>query len=131
MAPIRAPRLICRGVAAVPLCGAPSQQLVECQTGEPTPATPIQAQPSQFVLPHETSDVAVAKNVCNRERSPKQNLLQRPKAFRFARCEMVGDLSFPLLFRAIAKAREALPPDAREASQIRGHAKIHPASGHA
>jgi hypothetical protein len=44
---------------------------------------------------------------------------------------MAGDLPFPLLFRAIAKVHEALPPRGLEASLIRGYAKIHPVFGHA
>ena len=129
MAPSRALQLTCRAGAAVPLCAGPFQQLVEFQTAYATLAIPIQAPPVQFVLPHETSDVAEAKNVCNQVRFLKRNLLQRPKAFRSVICEMAGDLPFPLLFRAIAKVREALQQHAREATLIRGHAKVRPAGG--
>src|SRR6266567_6778771 len=128
MAPGRALQLICRAAAAVPPCGGPSQQLVEFQTVEVTPANPIPAPPIRVVPPHETPDAAAAKNVCNRACFPKRRLLQRSKAFHSARCGMAGDLPFPPHFRATAKAREALRRDARESSQIRGHAKIHPAS---
>src|SRR5205809_6351409 len=131
MAPSRALQLICRAAAAAPPCAGPSQHLAGFQNAEATPANPIQAPPVRFVLPAETRDVAETKNVCNRVRSPKRNLLQRPQAFRSARCEMAGDRPFPLLFRAIARGREVLPLAAPEASQIRGCAKIHPAFGHA
>src|SRR6266496_2824416 len=131
MAPSQALQLICRVVAAAPLCAGRSQQLAEFQTAEATRASPIQAPSTRFALPREMPDVAEAKNVCNQARSRKQNLLQRSKAFRFAKCEMAADLPFPLLFPAIAKVREALLRDAREASQIRGYAKIHPAFEHA
>src|SRR5205823_7971888 len=122
---------ICRVDAAAPLCAGPSQHLVEFQTADATPATPIQAPQGRFVLPHETPGVAGTKNVCNQVRSPKRNLLQRSQVLRFAECETAGDLPFPLLVRAIARAREALPRDGREASLIRECAKIHPAFGHA
>src|SRR5437899_5500532 len=129
MAPSRALQLTCRAGAAVPLCAGPFQQLVEFQTAYATLAIPIQAPPVQFVLPHETSDVAEAKNVCNQVRFLKRNLLQRPKAFRSVICEMAGDLPFPLLFRAIAKVREALQRHAPEATLIRGRAKVRPRRG--
>src|SRR5207247_11115844 len=103
----------------------------EIQTAEATPANPIQAPPVRFVLPHETPDVAEAKNVCNQARSPKLNLPQRPQAFRSVKCEMADDRPFPLLFRAIARGREVLPRAAPYGSQIRECAKIHTAFGHA
>jgi hypothetical protein len=76
-------------------------------------------------------DVGGGKNVCNQARSPQRNLLRRSQAFRSARCEMAGDLPSLLLFRAIAKVREALSQDAREASQLRERAKVHPGCGRA
>src|SRR2546427_12885277 len=109
MAPSRALQLTCRAGAAVPLCAGPFQQLVEFQTAYATLAIPIQAPPVRFVLPHETSDVAETKNVCNQARSPKRNPSQRPQAFRSVKCEMADDRPFPLLFRAIARGREVLP----------------------
>src|SRR5437773_12253984 len=108
MAPSRSLQLICRAAAAAPLCAGQSQHLAEFQTAEATPANPIQAPPVRFVLPHETPDVAEAKNVCNQARSPKLNLPQRPQAFRSVKCEMADDRPFPLLFRAIARDRKSV-----------------------
>src|SRR5438093_11973745 len=109
MAPSRSLQLNCRAAAAAPLCAGQSQHLAEFQTAEATPANPIQAPPVRFVLPHETPDVAEAKNVCNQARSPKRNLPQRPQAFRSVRCELADDRPFPLLFPAIARGREVPP----------------------
>src|SRR5205809_3392808 len=109
MAPSPSLPLICRAAAAAPLCAGQSQHLAEFQTAEATPANPLHAPPVRFVLPHETPDVADAKNVCNQARSPKRNLPQRPQAFRSAKCEMADDRPFPLLVRAIARGREVLP----------------------
>src|SRR5205823_14373649 len=131
MAPSRALQLICRVVAAAPLCAGRSQQLAEFQTGEARLASPIQVPPARFALPREMPDAAETKNVCNQARSRKRNLLPRLEAFRSAKCEMAADPPFLLLFPAIAKVREALLRHAREASQIRGYAKIHPAFEHA
>src|SRR6266513_898703 len=118
-APSRALPLICHAGAAAPPCVAPCQQFAEFQTAVAIPATPIQVSAMHFVPPHKTPDVAVAKNVCNQARSPQRNLLRRSQAFRSARCEMAGYLPSLRLFRAIAKVREGLPRDAREASQFR------------
>src|SRR5205809_3617662 len=109
MAPSRSLQLICRADAVAPLCAGQSQHLAEFQNAEATRANPIQARPVRFLLPHETPDVAETKNVCNRVRSPKRNLPQRPEAFRSVKCEMADDRPFPLLFRAIARGREVLP----------------------
>src|SRR5438093_12659985 len=118
MAPSRALQLICRAAAAAPPCAGPSQHLAGFQNAEATPANPIQAPPVRFVLPADTRDVAETKNVCNRVRSPKRNLLQRPHALRCARCEMAVDPPSPLLFRAIAIPREVLPLSAPKSSWI-------------
>src|SRR5882724_1355630 len=109
MAPGRSLQLICRAAAAAPLCAGQFQHLAGFHGAEATPANPIQARPVRFALPHETPHVAETKNVCNRVRSPKRNLPQRPEAFRSAKCEMADDRPFPLLFRAIARGREVLP----------------------
>src|SRR6266516_5095316 len=114
MAPSRPRQPICRVAAAAPPCAGPSQHLVEFQTAESTPATPIQAPQGRFVLPHETPRVAGTKNVCNQVHSRKRNLLQRSQVLRFAECETAGGLPCPLLVCASAKAREALPRDDRE-----------------
>src|SRR5438876_10429584 len=131
MAPSQALRPRRRVAAAALPCTGPSQQLAEFQIAEATPASPIQAPSTQFALLHEMPDVAETKNVCNQARSLRRNLLPRLEAFRSAKCEMAADPPFPLLFPAIAKVREALLRHAREASQIRGYANIHPAFEHA
>lgn len=116
--------------AALPRAG-PSRQSAEFQIAEARPASPIQAPSTRFVLLREMPDVAETKNVCNQARSLRRNLPPRLEAFRSAKREMAADPPFPLLFPAIAKVREAQLRDAREASQIRGYAKIHPAFEHA
>src|SRR5437773_12070480 len=120
MAPSRALQLICRAAAAAPPCAGPSQHLAGFQNAEATPANPIQAPPVRFVLPAETRDVAETKNVSNRLRSPKRNLLQRPQALRPARREMAGHPPFPLPFPPIASGRQVPPPAAPDADPAGG-----------
>src|ERR1700687_450771 len=108
MAPSRGLPLICHGGAAAPPCAALSRQVAEVQSAEAIPATLIQVPAMRFVLPREMPDVGGGRNVCNQARCPQRNLLRRSQAFRSARCEMAGDLPSLLLFRAIAKVREAL-----------------------
>src|ERR1700719_1368537 len=107
-APSRALPLICHAGAAAPPCAALSRQFAEFQTAEAIPATPIQVPAMHFVPPRATPDVGGGKNAYNQARCPQRNLLRRSQAFRSARCEMAGDLPSLLLFRAIAKVREAL-----------------------
>src|SRR6476661_5256230 len=130
-APSRAVPLICHAGAAAPPYAALCHQLAEFQAAEAIPATPIQALAMHFLPPRETYDVDGWKNVCNQARCPQRNSLRRSQAFRSARCEMAGDLPSLLLFHAIARVREALLRDAREASQCRERAKVHPGCGRA
>src|SRR5262249_44063147 len=131
MAPTQALELIYRVAAEGPLCTAPSQELVEFQTADAGSATPISVLPVRFGPPRETPGGGVVKSVCNRVRHLKRNRWQHAKAFRFAKCETAGDLLFPLLSLAIAKAHVALPQLALSASLIRARAKIHHFFGHA
>src|SRR5260370_947808 len=118
-APSRVLQPGCHAGAAAPPCVAPCRQFAEFQTAVAIPATPIQVPAMHFAPPHNTPDVAVEKNVSNQARAPPRDSLRRSQAFHSARCEMAGDLPSLLLFRAIAKVREGLPRDAREASQLR------------
>ena len=69
------------------------------------------------------------KNVYSQERFPKRISLRPSRVLRCAKRETEGDLLFPLLFRAIAKAREVPQRTVHGVSQIRGCAKVR--RGHA
>src|SRR5438477_9815932 len=131
MAPSRALRLICHAGAAVPLCAEQFQQSVFFQCAGATPATPLQATLTRFAQLLETPDAGGGRNVCSRACCLNQNLPQRSQASHFARYEMAGDQLFPLLVRAIAKARAAPQRRAREARQNRKCAKARPRCEHA
>src|SRR5438094_899466 len=96
-----------------------------------SPATPIAAPAIQFSLLREISAGAQQKTVCNRARGLTRNPVLLSTAPGFVKHGMAVGPTFPLLFPAIATAREELLRHADRARQLRGFAKVHPGSARA
>src|SRR5436190_20507176 len=95
-------------VLVAPQRAEPWPQLVVCLSDGASPATPIAAPAIQFSLLREISAGAQQKTVCNRARGLTRNPVLLSTAPGFVKHGMAVGPTFPLLFPAIATAREEL-----------------------
>src|SRR5215475_3313903 len=123
MPPARAPQQICHVGAGARLCVGLSQRLVGFPSAVAALAISILVFEVRFATLRETPDADAAKNAYSQERFLKRISVQRSKCRHSAKCEMVVDLLFPLLFHAIAKAHEVSQPRALAESQTHEYAK--------